>query len=232
MPLVPATLETEIADDLKEFQDYATGSGTYLERQLTAAGKWFYSDPFPWDFKLGQGVITGISGTLGPYSLAAITDFDVLALERRISKYYAYDAHDVQAPIADGSYGRRYEITLDRSSGTPVVNFFSDPGNGDRVFTYLKKFTFAGMATWPDDEEIKDLLRTYTAYMCTRNTEAWLNASSQYLAQAKELLKALKLKKRAGMIRQDSRDPQDVWGQSLYQQFSGDSIGFNNGDYP
>lgn len=232
MALSTTTLKTEIADDLKEFQEYDTAAGGYLERQLTSAGKWLFSDPFPWDFKLAQGNITGISGTLGPYSLATLTDFDVLAPERRISKYYAYDAHDIQAPIADGAFGRRYEITLDRSSGTPVLNFFSDPGDGARVFTYLKKFTFAGMSTWPDDEEIKDLLRTYTAYMCTRNTESWAQAASNYLDQAKNLLKDLKIKKRAGMVRQDSREPRDVWGQSLYQQFGGESVGFSGGDYP
>jgi hypothetical protein len=221
MALDTDVLKTEIAEDLKEFGEYSTDAGGYLERQLTAAGKWLFK-AFPWDFTLKQANLATVSGTLGPYSLASFTDFDELAPERRLSKYYAYDAADIDAPIQDGDNGWRYEITLNRSTGVPVLNFRADPGTGTRVFTYRKLFSFADMSNWPDKEEFKTILRSYTAYMVTRNTPDWADAASNYLAQAKEDLKDLKFQTRQGMIRQDSRDPQDVYGNSLYQGFTGD----------
>jgi len=222
MALSTTTLKTEIADDLKEYQDFETAAASYLERQLFSAAVWLYN-AYPWDFSLAQGNIVTVRGTLGPYSLAALTNFDILAPERRISKYYAYDQGDISAPIQDGDYGRRYEVTLKRSSGVVTLSFLSDPGDGTRVFTYRKKLVFADIATsWPDDEEIKELLRTRTAYRALRNTPDWAQDAANYKKQSEDALKELKLKKRAGMVRQDTREPRDVWGQALYQGYAGD----------
>lgn len=222
MAINTTTLQTELKDDLKEFQDWATGSGTYMERRLFEAATWLYN-AYTWDFTLTQGNLSTTSGNLGPYSLAAFTDFDVLAPEIRLSKYYAYDGFDIDAPIQDDAYGRRWEIYLVRSTGTPKLKFFADPGDGTKVFTYRKKLTsLTGLSGWPDDEEIKALLRMRTSYLMLINTSDWKKDAVDYKDLSEEALKDLKLKKRVGTVRQESREPRDVYGYPIYYGYAGE----------
>jgi hypothetical protein len=218
-----AQLKLDLANDLIELQDYdATTAGAILERSLLEAAHWLALDK-DWPWVLTQGQIAAISGTLNGYALPA--DFDGIPVESRLTKYYAYDAFGVDSLIKDGTYGRRYEVVVNYSSGTPVLNFEINPGTANLTLTYRKLLSvYADLAAWPDNIGMKVALKKYAAYLLVSNTPELQGAGANFLAMAEKQLDKLWKAFRRRSTRPDGRTPQNVWGRALYQDYAGDSL--------
>lgn len=216
-------LKLDLANDLIEVQDYdASTAGAILERAVLEAAHWFSRDK-DWNFVLAQAAITTVNNTKGPYSLPA--DFDGKPIERRLTKYYAYDGFDVDALIQDGTYNRRYEVHILRSSGTPVLYFEINPGTGSLTLTYRKLLsTILDLGTWPEDIGVKMALKKYASYLLCSNTPELQGAGANYKAMAEEQKDNLWKTFRMHSSRPDNRTAQDVWGQGLYQEYAGDTL--------
>ncbi len=222
MALDTTQLKTDLADDLREIQSYDTVAGGYLERKVVGAASWLVKDK-DWNFVLGQTTISAIDGSLGPYSLPS--DFEGKPVERRLTKYYASDTFDVDALVKDGPYNRRYEVYINRSTGTPVLMFATNPGTATLYLTYRKKVTvIADLAAWPSDDDLKRCIMAYASFLAVFNTPELQAMAANYKSQAEEWKAALWLAVRRGSTRPDNRTPQDVFGQPLYQSFAGETL--------
>lgn len=176
-----------------------------------------------WTFTLAQTTIAATTGNLGPYALPA--DFDGKPIERRLTKYYAYDKFDVDSLVQDGQFGRRYEVEISRSTGTPVLYFIIDPGTASLYLTYRKKVTLiTDLATWPDDVGVKFAIKKYAAFILCSNTPELQGAGANFEAMAEKKKDSIWKAFRAHSTRPDNRTPQDVWGGGLYQNYAGDGL--------
>lgn len=223
MSLDTNQLKLDLANDLIELQDYdVTTAGAILERSLLEAAHWFTLDK-DWPWMLAQGTIAAINGTLLGYALPG--DFDGKPVEQRLTKYYAYDAFTTQALIKDGNYGKRYEVYVDESSGTPVLNFYINPGTANLTLTYRKLLSqFSDLAAWPENIGMKVALKKYAAYLLCSNTPELQGSGANFLAMAEKQQDRVWKAYRRRSSRPDNRTPQDIWGQGLYQEYAGQNL--------
>lgn len=217
-----AQLKTDLADDLRELGSYSTDAGGLLERSIMEGAKWL-TKKRDWNFILAQSSIVATDGNKGPYSVPA--DFDRLAGEARLTKYYAYDAADVDPPVQDGQFNRRFEMYLLRSSGTPTINFYLNPGTRTLTFTYRKTLrTIADLTGWPEDVDLKECLKNYASYAICSKTPELQAAGANFKVIAEGQRDELWKDFRKGSSRPDNRTPQDVFGQGLYQNYAGEYL--------
>lgn len=216
-------MKLDLADDLVELQAYdATTAGAILERSILEAAHWFAMDK-DWPYTLARATITAIDGQLTGYALP--TDFDGAPVEFRLTKYYAYDSFAVDSLIKDGAYGRRYEVGINYSTGTPLLEFKVNPGTASLTLTYRKLLSaIGGLTAWPEDVGVKVALKKYAAYLLISNTPELQGAGANFLAMAEKQQDRLWKAFRRRSTKADNRTAQDVWGGALYQEYTGDSL--------
>lgn len=218
MAINQAFLLNDIESDLQDYGSYEVSAGSFLERALFDS--MVDVDGFhQWDHRIAQGAITTVSGTLTGYAVPS--DFAGLALEEKTNKYWAYDAYGVPPPISDGLYGRRYPINYNRVSET--IEFYEDPGEGSRTFTYLTRTTVvADLANWPDKAWLKKALRFRACFYATHKTDDLKDVALNFWNFSEELMKReLRLQSKA-KSRPDTRTLLDINGNPMYYSFSGE----------
>jgi hypothetical protein len=176
-----------------------------------------------WNFVLAQSQIAAVDGTKGPYSLPV--DFDGPPLERRLTKYFAYDGADTDPAIADGTFNRRFEVYIDRSSGVPLLFFWLNPGSRSLTLTYRKNLlTIADLASWPEAIDVKACLKNKaSAILCMKTPELQAMASNfDGLAEKQKIQLWRDVRRKSSRV--DNRTPQDVFGQGLYQNHAGEYL--------
>lgn len=193
-----------------------------MERSLLEAARWLSQDR-DWNFVLNQSVINAMDGTKGPYSLPA--DFDGPPLERRLTKYFAYDAADVDPAIADGTFNRRFECYIDRSSGSPQLFFWLNPGSRALTLTYRKNLLLIGdLASWPEAVDLKSCLKNYASSILCMKTPELQAMAANFEAMAEKQKAQMWRDVRRKSTRVDNRTPQDVFGQGMYQNHAGEYL--------
>lgn len=218
MAINQAFLLNDIASDLQDYGSYEVGAGSFLERALFDAMV-DVDGHHQWDYRLAQGTITTVSGTLTGYAVPA--DFAGLALEEKSNKYWAYDAYAVPPPIGDGTLGRRYPINLNRIGNT--IEFFENPGDGSRTFTYLTRTTeVADLADWPDLAWLKKALRLRACFYATTKTDDLKDIATNFWNLSEEMLKREVKLQRKGQTKPDTRTLLDINGNPMYYSFLGD----------
>ena len=149
------------------------------------------------------------------------TDFAGLALEEKQNRFWAYDAYSVPPPIADGEFGRRYPITYNRVAGT--IEFYEDPGDGDRTFTYLTRVTsLDDLADWPDKPWLKKAIRLRTCFYALAKTDDVADQSKRFWDLSEKCLQDEISNQRKGRSRPDTRNLLDINGNPMYYSFAGD----------
>jgi hypothetical protein len=214
---VKATILASLANDLNDFGEWEITAGGFLERQFFKAMADLWK-AYTWPFRFATGTITTTVGTLGPYSVPS--DFQELAFEEKLNKYYAYDNYSVQPPIADGLLGRRYEISFDRVNNK--INFFIDPGAGSRTFLYLKKLVAVGdVEGWEYNADIENFLLERAAHWALSKTEDFREQAKEYFEKSEMMLIREVKRRRKHASRPDTRTLLDANGNPMYYNFQG-----------
>lgn len=215
MAISRATILPEIADDLNDFGEWSIAANGYLERQLFKAVDDVWK-AHQWAFRITSATLTTTTGTL-EYAVPA--DFESLANEEKINKYWAYDAYSVPPSIPDGAHGQRYPIVYNRAANTIV--FLCDPGTGDKTLYYLAGLTTldAALALFPDKIAFKKILASRTSHYALVNTEDFANQAKTYWEQSELQLSREIKRERKGSSRPDTRTTLDTNGNPLYYNF-------------
>lgn len=210
-------IKTDLANDLQEYGSWSTAAAGFMERQLLVAAKWL-ANAHSWYFMIKQADLSTTDGNKGPYDLPS--DFEALPKERRISRHYAYDAHQVPAPVDDGEFNRLFEITVKKYNLTQKVFFFHNPGTATLKFNYIWKLdAIADLSAWPEDVDIWNCLKERTSYLLLRNSSNLAQDAANFKTLSEGSLKEIKIRERQGESKQPSRDPKDLYGYPLHQYF-------------
>jgi len=211
-------LLNDIASDLLEYGSFETSSGSFLERALLDAMV-DIDAAHQWNHRIKQSTITTVDGTLTGYAVPS--DFEALALEEKSNKYWAYDAYGVPPSIGDGALGKRYPINLNRVAQT--IEFFENPGSGDKTFTYLSRCNaLTALADWPDVLWLKRALRVRTCFYAINKNDDLKAAADSFWNLSEELIKREIALQRKGRTRPDTRNLLDINGNPIYCAFSGE----------
>lgn len=218
MAITKSTLLNDIANELQDYGSFEVSAGSFLERCLLDAMD-DVDKASQWDHRIAQDTITTTSGTRTGYAVPA--DFAGLAVEEKQNKFWAYDAYSVPPPIADGAQGRRYPISYNRVANT--IEFFEDPGDGDKTFTYLTRVTaLTDLDNWPDHVWLKKALRFRTCFYALAKTDDVANQAKGFYDLSEKLLDDEKINQRKGRSQPDTRTLLDINGNPMYYSFVGD----------
>jgi hypothetical protein len=211
-------LLNDIASDLLEYGSYDVSSGSFLERALLDAMV-DIDAAHQWPYRITQSTITTEIGTRTGYAVPS--NFDSLALEEKTNKYWAYDSYGVPPPIADGTLGKRYPISFNQVSNT--IEFYEDPGDGSKTFTYLTRCTgISDLDSWPDALWLKKLLRMRACFYAVNKNDDLKSQADNFWNLSEDAVKREKAYQRKGKTRPDTRTPLDINGNPIYYGFTGD----------
>lgn len=218
MAINQAFLLNDIASDLQDYGSYEVSAGSFLERALFDAMV-DVDGHHQWDHRIQQGTITTTTGTRTGYAVPA--GFAGLALEEKSNKYWAYDAYSVPPSIGDGPTGRRYPINYNRV--TETIEFYEDPGEGAKTFTYLTRTTaVSDLANWPDLAWLKKSLRFRACFYATHKTDDLKDVSLNFWNFSEEMMKREVRLQSKGRTRPDTRTLLDINGNPMYYSFAGE----------
>ena len=205
---------TDMKDDLSEYQEYDTATGSYLRRQaLRAAHR--IDDAYQWTHTIANTTITATEGTEGPYSLPS--DFKGMLREEELTFVYTYDKQSVPI-IPDGNYQEKFPVYWQRA--TNKLYFVLEPAGATYTFYYRKKLALlTDLSSWPQD--LEPVMAAFTKHYVLNNSSDTRNDADYALGLAKQLLIETWQSYRKGMSLQESRHPRDIHGNLHGEDWGG-----------
>lgn len=223
MPISRDDFIGEIADSLEEYGEYETTAGGKLDKALLHAMRDF-AGKRTWSFMVSSGAVTATDGNQGPYDPPA--GFKALVPAEAVSRYFDYDRFAVPPTIPDASNGRKYDVIWDRVGNK--LYFRDPPAAGTYTVYFVRSFSATSdLPNWPADAERYLMFQAMHYALIT--SEDLAAQADRFYQRAKVAYSDMLTEFRRGESKQESREPRDVYGYPLAQNFANEGDGFLGG---